>query len=97
MNPFSFCSFCLICYNYTTRRLHHVDPHLWQSLKTIRGAFITTARFTDKAREYVQGIQKQIVLIDGDELARLMISYNVGVRDDRMVVIKKLDEDFFEA
>lgn len=65
--------------------------------KTSRGVFITTAKFTDKAREYVQGIQKQIVLIDGDELARLMIRYNVGVRDDRMVVIKKLDEDFFEA
>ncbi len=65
--------------------------------KTTRGVFITTARFSDKAKEYVQGIQKQIVLIDGDELARLMLRYNIGVRDDRSVVIKKLDEDFFEG
>jgi restriction system protein len=65
--------------------------------KTTRGVFITTARFSDKAREYVQGIQKQIVLIDGDELARLMIRHNVGVRDDRTVIIKRIDEDVFEA
>lgn len=65
--------------------------------KTSRGVFITTARFTDKAKEYVRGIQKQIVLIDGEELARLMLRYNVGVRDDRTVVIKRLDEDFFEG
>ena len=43
------------------------------------------------------GVHRKIVLMEGDELARLMIRYNVGVRDDRMVVIKKLDEDFFEA
>lgn len=64
--------------------------------KTTRGVFITTARFTDKAKEYVRGIQKQIVLIDGDELARLMFRYNIGVREDRTVIVKKLDEDFFE-
>ena len=38
--------------------------------KTSRGVFITTATFTDAARTYVQGIQKQIVLIDGEELAQ---------------------------
>lgn len=36
--------------------------------KTSRGVFITTAKFTAGSREYVQGIQKQIVLIDGEEL-----------------------------
>ncbi|MGE5512938.1 MAG: restriction endonuclease [Bacteroidota bacterium] len=65
--------------------------------KTTRGVFITTARFSEPARRYVQGIQKQIVLIDGEELARLMLRYNIGVREDRTVVIKRLDEDFFEA
>jgi restriction system protein len=63
--------------------------------KTTRGVFITTARFSEPARRYVQSIQKQIVLIDGEELARLMLRYNVGVREDRVVVIKRLDEDFF--
>lgn len=67
------------------------------SKKTTRGVFITTARFSGPAKAYVQSIQKQIILIDGDELARLMLRYNIGVRDDRTVVIKRLDEDFFES
>jgi restriction system protein len=67
------------------------------SKKTTRGVFITTARFSGPARAYVQSIQKQIILIDGDELARLMLRYNVGVRDDRTVIIKRLDEDYFEG
>lgn len=66
------------------------------SKKTTRGVFITTARFSASAKAYVQSIQKQIILIDGDQLARLMLRYNVGVRDDRTVVIKRVDEDFFE-
>ena len=65
--------------------------------KTSRGVFITTARFSDAAKRYVEEIQKQIVLIDGEELARLMIRYKVGVREDRTIPINKLDEDFFET
>lgn len=64
--------------------------------KIHRGVFITTAKFTEAAKRYVAGIQKQIVLIDGIELSRLMIRHNVGVRLDRVVEIKRLDEDFFE-
>ncbi|HEX6001831.1 MAG TPA: restriction endonuclease [Hyphomicrobiaceae bacterium] len=63
--------------------------------KTTRGVFITTARFSEPSRRYVQSIQKQIVLIDAEELARLMLQYNIGVREDRTVIIKRLDEDFF--
>jgi restriction system protein len=65
--------------------------------KTTRGVFITTSRFTREARNYVASIQKQIVLIDGEELTRLMVDHNVGVRQDRTIAIKRLDEDFFEA
>lgn len=65
--------------------------------KTTRGVFITTARFSEPAKRYVQGIQKQIVLVDGEELTRLMLRYNIGVREDRTVLIKRLDEDFFES
>jgi restriction system protein len=65
--------------------------------KTSLGVFITTARFSDAAKRYVERIQKQIVLVDGQELARLMIRYKIGVREDRIVAIKKLDEDFFES
>jgi restriction system protein len=64
---------------------------------TAKGVFITTARFSKAAQDFVGGIQKQIVLIDGDELTRLMVSFGVGVRPDRTIEIRKLDEDFFEA
>jgi restriction system protein len=58
---------------------------------------ITTSYFTPDAREYVKttGDQK-IVLIDGDELARLMIDYDVGVSTVNTYAIKKIDTDYFE-
>jgi restriction system protein len=58
--------------------------------------FITTARFSDAALRYVAGIQKQIVLIDGEELARLMVRFGIGARVDHTIEIKRLDEDAFE-
>jgi restriction system protein len=35
------------------------------------------------------------VLIDGDELARLMIHHDVGVRIAETLHVKRIDEDFF--
>ena len=64
--------------------------------KTTRGVFITTAKFSRSSIDYVRGIQKQIVLIDGNHLAQLMIRHNVGVRVERTVKIKKVDEDIFD-
>jgi restriction system protein len=62
-----------------------------------KGVMITTSYFTPDAREYVKttGDQK-IVLIDGDELARLMIDYDVGVSTVNTYAIKKIDTDYFE-
>ena len=42
-------------------------------------------------------MSKRIVLIDGDELTRLMIQYGVGCRIEEMLYVKKLDEEFFEG
>lgn len=39
-----------------------------------KGLFITTARFSKKAREYAN--QQHIILVDGEKLARLMIEHN---------------------
>ena len=41
-------------------------------------------------------MSKRIVLIDGDELTRLMIQYDVGCRVEETMFIKKFDEEFFE-
>jgi restriction system protein len=62
-----------------------------------RGVFITTSSFTRDALASVAEFRtKQIVLIDGDRLSDLLIEHDVAVREDRRVVIKRLDEDFFE-
>lgn len=38
----------------------------------------------------------RIVLINGTELAKLMLRYNIGSRDEQILHLKKIDEDFFE-
>lgn len=60
-----------------------------------RGVFITTSRFTDEARATAARLPQRIVLIDGEELARLLIRHDVGVRIAESFHIKKIDEDFF--
>lgn len=44
--------------------------------QTSRGVFVTTGRFSSGAKEYARGISKRMILIDGQELARLMVRYN---------------------
>ena len=36
-----------------------------------------------------------VFLIDGQRLTELMIEYNVGVRTNRSIEFKRVDEDFF--
>ena len=62
---------------------------------TVKGVFVTTATFTHAAADYVRRSPKRIVLIDGDELARLMVRYDVGVRSQDLS-IKRIDEDYFD-
>jgi restriction system protein len=60
-----------------------------------KGIFVTTSTFSQGAREFVQRITKRIVLVDGGELARLMIRHKVGVRIRTTYDLKKIDEDYF--
>jgi restriction system protein len=60
-----------------------------------KGLFVTTSDFTDEARTTAQKLRSHIVLINGDRLAALMIRYNVGVRIEETLHVKKIDEDFF--
>ena len=64
---------------------------------TTKGVFVTTSSFTASAREYVRVSPKRIVLIDGPELARLLVSHDVGVRTTTVHKIKRVDEDYFAA
>ncbi len=60
-----------------------------------KGIFITTSHFTHEAREYAQRIGSKIVLIDGDQLAELMIDHDVGVTTVSSYVVKRIDSDYF--
>lgn len=63
--------------------------------RATKGIFFTTSSFSRGAEEYVEKISKRIVLVDGPELARLMVAHNVGVRVQTTYEIKKVDDDFF--
>ncbi|WP_258405561.1 restriction endonuclease [Shewanella zhangzhouensis] len=60
-----------------------------------KGVFITTSSFSKDAREFVSMIEKRIVLIDGRELAALMIEHNVGVSTRELYAVKAIDSDYF--
>lgn len=61
-----------------------------------KGVFITTSTFTKEAKEYAKNINnKKIVLIDGRQLAKFMIDFNVGVSLETVYEIKKVDSDYF--
>lgn len=64
--------------------------------KATKGLFVTTSGFTQAAIDTAEKLGKRIVLIDGSELAQLMISYNVGCRVEETLYVKRIDEDFFE-
>lgn len=63
-----------------------------------KGIFITTSTFTSGAHAVARDTAHYtLILIDGQRLASLMFEYGVGVQVDRTVVVKKLDQDFFDG
>ena len=64
--------------------------------KATKGLFVTTSSFSKAAQEDAGLVDKRIVLIDGEQLVRLMIRYGVGCRVEDTLYLKKIDEDFFE-
>lgn len=64
--------------------------------KAQKGIFITTSDFTASAMQTAKDLGMRIVLINGKELAKLMLRYNIGSRDEQVLHLKKIDEEFFE-
>lgn len=60
-----------------------------------KGIFITASSFSKEALEYTPKNETKIILIDGIQLANLMIEYNLGVSIQQIYEIKKLDSDYF--
>ncbi len=64
--------------------------------KAQKGIFVTTSSFSASAVQTARDLGSRIVLIDGVQLAKLLIRYNIGCRDEEVIHLKKIDEDFFE-
>jgi restriction system protein len=60
-----------------------------------KGVFVTTSYFPSTAYDFVTRLSKRIALIDGAELASLMMRHCVGVRVTEVYQLKRLDEGFF--
>lgn len=61
-----------------------------------KGVLIITSQFSKDAKEYVTALpQTKIVLIDGYELAQLMIDHDIGVTKVASYDVKKTDLDYF--
>lgn len=65
--------------------------------KATKGVFITSGEFTKGAERAATEAKLNVRLIDGDELAELMIACNVGVAEAVTYTVKKVDSDFFDG
>ncbi|MEO6967860.1 MAG: restriction endonuclease [Rhodanobacteraceae bacterium] len=61
-----------------------------------KGVFFTTSEFTKSARASAARSESRVVLINGVELATLMVDHKVGVSVTSTLELKKLDSDYFE-
>src|SRR5690625_2497 len=61
-----------------------------------KGVFITTSDYSREARDYVENIAMNIILINGDELTEFMYEYNVGVIEENVFISKMVNESFFD-
>lgn len=67
-----------------------------QGHRASKGVFISTSSYSREALDYVEQINTKIILIDGNQLAQLMVDHNVGVSVVGMYELKKIDTDYFE-
>ena len=67
-----------------------------QGQRARKGVFITTSAYTADATDYVSRIDTKVVLIDGKQLASLMIDFDVGVSVSASYIVKRVDSDYFE-
>jgi restriction system protein len=66
-----------------------------QGRKASKGVFMTTSSFSRDAVEYARSVQTTIVLIDGEQLAELMLDCGIGVSVQESIRLQKVDEDYF--
>nr|BBH94485.1 hypothetical protein KTA_26840 [Thermogemmatispora argillosa] len=56
----------------------------------------TSHTYSNEAQSYARSVDNlSIVLIDGEQMAQLMIDHGVGVTEETRYVLKKIDSDYF--
>lgn len=66
-------------------------------IRAKKGVILTTSQYSREATTFVDRIEaKKVVLIDGAQLAELMISYDVGVTTTETYELKEVSNDFFD-
>ena len=66
-------------------------------IRARKGVILTTSTFTKDAVDYVERIEgKKVVLINGDQLADLMIDHGLGVTTTKTYEIREVSNDFFD-
>lgn len=66
-----------------------------EGFRATKGVFVTTSSFPVGALDFAQKVSKRIVLINGKDLARLLIKFGIGVRTKETYSIKTLNEEYF--
>jgi len=62
-----------------------------------KGVFITTSSFNKNALDYANTLTGiTLVLIDGEELAKYIYEYSLGMQLEEIIEIKKLDSDYWD-
>lgn len=78
---------------------HDTQAFVGAMQKAQKGVFITTSDFTKEAKKYVREIQNgsnatPLRLINGHELAKLMIQYEVGLEPVHSYTVYRIEEYF---
>lgn len=63
--------------------------------RATKGVLITTSTFTAGAVQYAEGVTPRVILVDGRELAQLMIDNGVGVTTTQSITVARVDSDYF--
>lgn len=61
-----------------------------------KGVFITTSTFSHQAIEYAKAAEARIILIDGHQLCKYMLQFNLGVSTREVIELKTIDSDYFD-
>ena len=67
------------------------------SQKAPHGVFVTTSSFSKDAKEYVNGLEKKVILIDGEEIVKLVKGKNLQYLIKEKLIISPKADGFTKA